>query len=124
MWWGISVRQLKTLTSQGWFSLLRTRLSVHPSSVFLIPPFRFSAFTFCCYIFIRCHVATLLCLGDHLPPLTVFKPTPRTLLQRQEAPKRVPVLAFHRWQMRLSEARGFLPGTEAQTRSRSVDCLM
>lgn len=39
-------------------------------------------------------------------------------------PKRVPVLAFYRWQTSLSEARGFLSGTEAQTRSRSVDCLM
>lgn len=61
VWWGISVRQLKTLTLPGLVLLLRTWLGVHPSSVFLIPPFCFSAFTFGCYIFIRCHVAVLPC---------------------------------------------------------------
>lgn len=55
---------------------------------FQYPPLLSSAFIFSCFISIRCHVAVFLRLGDSLPPLIVFKQTPRAPLQRQKAPER------------------------------------
>lgn len=83
--WGIPVQSLKTFTSQrmatppsgqGWVHINKMCSLISSSSI--------PAFTFCCYIFIRCHVAVFLSLGDSLPPLIVFKQTPRAWIQRQK----------------------------------------
>lgn len=125
VWWGIPDKRLKMVTSkrwppssgQGW---------VHTNRVcFWYPPLPFSAFTFCCCIFFRCHVAIFLCLGNSLPPLLVFKQALRTQLQRQKSPERV--LQFGHFIDGKQGSGDFLSAIGASTRSRPglrIPCLV